>query len=462
MEKASTRTLGVSYASDDSDLPRFIASLPLLDILFRQALRPQPLVPTTNRARQLTQMTGTESYYAMNAQVQDVDVYKEEQVLGFLERVCQAIELSESQHQQAQARYEAVGEWLADADDPLLRGLIIYPQGSIVLGTTVKPLAGDEHDVDTVALLAHGTPQDPPAHVKQLIGRRLGTNGRYAPILEEKRRCWRLNYANEFHMDITPAVRNPDCEMGGELVPDKELRCWKPTNPRGYRSQFERRALLEPRVLAKDIRAYADSVEDFPQRKALKGVLRRIVQLAKRHRDLYFSERGAQDVAPISVILTTLASWSYEWCVQNRLYTTQWSLVIDVIRHMANFITIRRAPNEPMWAVWNETTQGENFTERWNTEPGRAAAFYGWHERFLADILGLREGQGLDQQLKASSASFGESVTQRAVDAWTDSLSVARTRGQLGVSSRQGITLAGAGALTNATPVRRNTFYGAE
>lgn len=404
------------------------------------------------------EVTGTESYYAMNAQTHDVDVYKEEQVLGFLERVCQTIELSESQHQLAKSRYEAVGQWLADSEEPLLRSLVIYPHGSIILGTTVKPPSGEEYDVDLVAFLEQATPQDLPGHIKQLMQRRLRANGRYAPILEEKRRCWRLNYANEFHLDITPAIGNPNCHLGGELVPDKELRCWKPTNPRGYRAQFERRALLEPRVLAKDMRAYADSVEAFPQQVALKGVLRRIVQLSKRHRDLYFSERDVGDLAPISVIITTLAAWSYEWCVQSRFYATQWSLVIDVIRHMPNFIIARKAPNEPLWAVWNETTQGENFAERWNSEPARAAAFYEWHERFVADILRLREGQGLDQLLKASSATFGESVTQRAMDAWTGSVNSARTRGQLAVSAQRGIALAS----TNATPVRRNTFHGSD
>ena len=31
-------------------------------------------------------------------------------------------------------------------------------------------------------------------------------------------RCWRLSYANEFHMDITPSIPNPNCRFGGELV----------------------------------------------------------------------------------------------------------------------------------------------------------------------------------------------------------------------------------------------------
>lgn len=393
----------------------------------------------------------------MNAQANDV--FREEQVLEFLELICQDIELSQFQYQQARARYEAVGQWLSDSEDPLLRSLIIYPHGSTALGTAIKPPAGDEHDVDLVAFIEGGTPQNAPGTIKWLIGRRLAESGRYAPILEEKRRCWRLNYANEFHLDITPAIRNPLCNMGGELVPDKALRCWKPTNPRGYRNQFERRARLEPRVMAKShLRAYAaDSVEPFPHRAALKGVLRRIVQLSKRHRDRYFSERDP-DLAPISIIITTLAAWSYERCVQSSLYSTQWSLVIDVIRHMPDFIVPRRAPNEPLWAVWNETTRGENFAERWVVEPDRASAFYAWHQQFLADILQLREGAGLDQLLKSSGASFGESASQRAMTAWTDSVNSARVGGRLGVSAQRGIAWTAAAGAT--TPVRRNTFHG--
>src|SRR6266516_7825899 len=115
-----------------------------------------------------------------------------------------------------------------------------------------------------------------------MIGARLRVNGLYAPILEEKPRCWRLNYANEFHLDITPSIRNPLCAAGGELVPDRDLRDWKPTNPKGYRALFERRASLQPRFrrVAVEEGKRAD-VEPFPARMQVKGVLRRALQLAK-------------------------------------------------------------------------------------------------------------------------------------------------------------------------------------
>ena len=69
------------------------------------------------------------------------------ELLGVLERLCQGLELTDTQFETAKERYEAVGAWLADADDAMLRALAIYLQGSTALGTTVKPIIRNEHDV---------------------------------------------------------------------------------------------------------------------------------------------------------------------------------------------------------------------------------------------------------------------------------------------------------------------------
>jgi hypothetical protein len=135
---------------------------------------------------------------------------RKDQLVGILELLCQTLELTEAQYELAKKRYEGVGEWLAAADDPRLRTLSIYLQGSTAIGTTVKPIGRNEHDVD---LISHAADvmlaMTPPPVLKKLIGDRLGENGHYRPLLEEMPRCWRLNYANEFHMDITPRCLIP-------------------------------------------------------------------------------------------------------------------------------------------------------------------------------------------------------------------------------------------------------------
>ena len=94
-------------------------------------------------------------------------------LLGVLERVCEGLELTESQFRLAKGRYEAVGAWLADASSPVLQTLAIYLQGSTAIGTTVKPINGDEHDVDLVAHIAGLGSAFTPASVKKAIGDRL-------------------------------------------------------------------------------------------------------------------------------------------------------------------------------------------------------------------------------------------------------------------------------------------------
>ncbi len=83
----------------------------------------------------------------------ELDFLRRAQLTGVLEAACQALELSPTQLELAEQRYMAIGSWLAEADDPLLRKSTIYPQGSIALQTMVKPIGGNEHDVDLVCLV---------------------------------------------------------------------------------------------------------------------------------------------------------------------------------------------------------------------------------------------------------------------------------------------------------------------
>jgi hypothetical protein len=140
---------------------------------------------------------------------------RQAQIIEVLEVVCESLELSPSQFGLAKQRYEGIGACLAAADEPALSSVSIYLQGSTALGTTVKPIGINEHDVDLVAHVPGLDVQVSPAALKKALGDCLRANGNYAPLVEEKPRCWRLNYADEFHMDITPSIPNPGCRSGG-------------------------------------------------------------------------------------------------------------------------------------------------------------------------------------------------------------------------------------------------------
>lgn len=384
------------------------------------------------------------------------DRVRRAELYRLLIQLCEDLEPTSAQFERARSAYQAVADWIAGSDDPLLASTDVYLHGSGGLGTTIRPIGRMEFDVDLICLLLGVSRDVDPAAVKTAVGRRLREHGTYAAMLEEKKRCWRLNYAGEFHLDLSPTIANIFCPRGGELVPDKALQAWHPTHPRGFRDLFRKRAVLRPRIVGRlgEARNRADA-EPFPATLTLDGVLNRIVQVLKRHRDIHFLEsRG--DIAPISVIITTLAMRAYERIVMEKVYEDELDVLIATIRAMPFFIERPVLDGRPAYAVWNETTQGENFADRWNREPARAEAFFSWHAKALADLETLQSVVGLDHIRERMEGGFG-AAGARAVDRRQDEMSAARRTGRLLVAPAVGLTTTPTSA---ATPVRSNTFFG--
>lgn len=178
--------------------------------------------------------------------------------------------------------------------------------------------------------------------------------------------------------------------------------------------------------------------------------------LLKRHRDVHFQD-VVEDVAPISIIITTLAARSYEYCVNHFTFDSELDVLIATIRLMPHFIDQPFVNGRRIYVVANETTIGENFAERWNTEPARAAAFYGWHAKALADFEALPDLEGIDVLARSLGNSFGGSVVGKVIDARAQAVSQAHIGKRLHVAPAVGPTLS---STANATPVRPNTFFG--
>lgn len=382
---------------------------------------------------------------------------------GLLDQFCQKIEITESQYMAAKASYEAVGKWLSDAESPHLELAKIYPQGSVALGTATKPLAGNEFDVDLVCHLPTLSLASDARAVKGLIGDRLKTHATYKHMLEEKQRCWRLNYANEYHLDITPSILNPRCPLGGELVPDRSLAAWKATNPKGYISKFDQYAALNPRfILLEHIYAEARAraeVSPLPDQQVIKPLLKRIVQLLKRHRDQKYLGTAKADSAPISVIITTLAAWAYAKCTSQNTHADAFDFIVSVIREMPNFIRIDLRSGRPYFIVENETTTGENFAEKWNSDVRLAQSFYEWHADVLTSVESLTHIEGADRFAECLSSKFGaqKELVKETLATFISPINHARSAGLLAVAPAVGLISRSA---HGAVVVPKNTFFG--
>lgn len=384
-------------------------------------------------------------------------------VVGLLDQFCHKIEITEAQYMAAKASYEAVGKWLSDAESPHLELAKIYAQGSVALGTATKPLAGNEFDVDLVCHLPTITIASDARAVKALIGDRLKAHATYKSTLEEKQRCWRIIYANEYHLDITPSILNPRCPLGGELVPDRSLPAWKTTNPKGYISKFEEYAAINPRVILLDngfaeTRARAE-VSPLPDQQLVKPLLKRIVQILKRHRDHKYLGTSKPDLAPISVIITTLAAWAYAKCASKNTRADAFDFIVSVIREMPNFIRIDLRSGRQYFTIENETTTGENFAEKWNSDVRLAQSFYEWHADVLTSVESLLQIEGADRFAESFSRKFGaqKELVKETFSTCITPINQARSAGLLAVAPVVGLTPRSA---LGSVAVPKNTFFG--
>lgn len=379
-------------------------------------------------------------------------------LVALLERLCHVIEPTTAQYADVEEKYDAVGGYLTSSAEPMFRTGFIYPHGSFATGTALRPVNQAESDVDLIWHVPDPLLSLQPVTLKKALGDILRAHGTYNKMLEEKSRCWRLNYAGSFHLDITPSIPNEACRNGGCLVPDKALRRWKETHPLGFRKLFEKRSELVPvfrmrKAIAED--SLHAQVEPFPAQEKMSGYLRRIVQLSKRSRDIYFYEQDLR-IWPISVIVTTLASRSYKWCLANLVFDDELDLLCQVVARMPDFIDSRPGRNATAWAIWNETTHGENFAEKWNVEHDRAEAFFAWHGRFASDLSELKSATGLDIVQKNLGHSFGLEPVREVFDGIATSTNLARRTGALALAPGLGLAC----GVSPRTAVRPNTFFG--
>jgi len=361
-----------------------------------------------------------------------------------LVRICAALQITSTQHQLAEDRYGTIGKWLEAPGSPLAPfGPVIYPQGSLRIGTTVKPIGHQEYDLDLVCEFRKldWRRLRNPVVLLEAVETRLRAHQTYRAMLERKKRCLRVCYTNDFHLDILPACPDPDSGRECIVVPDRALRDWMPSNPNGYATWFEARA-------ASVLTEVSKRVEPLPAQEPLelKAPLKRVVQLLKRWRDLAY--RANPDLAPVSIVLTTLAASYYRG---EDSPARALSGILDA--------TVESLPPEGYrLEVRNPTNEKEDFGERWDAQPGAYQAFVTGITAFRTGWRALLGVRGLHLVTAGLSQLFGEDVAKSAVRGHTEAIEKARSSRQLGVQRGTGAMISGASP--GAVPVKRNTFHG--
>ncbi len=346
-----------------------------------------------------------------------------------LSKIAVSLDISDSEFENAEKKYRAIGAWLGEGNSPLAcYSPKIYPQGSFLLGTVVKPLGdSSDYDIDLVFELAIPKSETSQKNLKECVGDRLRAHEVYRRLLDaERRRCWTLQYAEtaRLHLDILPAI--PDNEYASVLenqgvmqnlanttiaitdntLPNYDDICsdWPRCNPKGFAAWFQQRMIVQFMKQQKRMQeSFKANIENVPEHQ-IKTSLQRCIQLLKRHRDIMFE--NDKDNKPSSIIFTTLAAHAYG--NEDDITDT----LVHIVEEMPKFITKQ---NGRSWVV-NPVNPSENFAERWCDSQNREPRFMQWLAQLKKDIGKLLNSHDSDEMEGLLSALFGERLSKAAVE----------------------------------------------
>ncbi len=247
------------------------------------------------------------------------------------------LDLSPTMEKNARDKYDALSKYLdehgLDSD--------FYPQGSFLIGTTIRPYRdGKEHDydLDVLAVLKRKKEDTDAKSVKNDVGNCIKESGIYSDKLEkEDRNCWTLKYAEVadgvgFSLDIVPSV-DEDISIKSDIIysgvsysnaertvaitnKESSFYDWLTSNPLGFGDWFLEISNQHLTTEMKseqyknfpyDMRMVFASAEKIPVY-YYRSNLQKAVQFIKRHRDIYYDRSKLSGDKPSSILISALVA----------------------------------------------------------------------------------------------------------------------------------------------------------
>lgn len=348
---------------------------------------------------------------------------------SILLEIAKQFDITPTSYNRLKTAYSSVASILQQVDS--IKDSVIYPQGSINLGTEVKPVSNKyEYDIDLVFKVQNEniTAYD----LKKIVGDQLRSFSRYEDKLEpEGRRCWTLQYDN-FHMDILPAKGRKNIDEI-EITDNSEgYFKWLVSNPIGYKKWFNSR--MEKQLLLLDS---AKETRPLPIYSS-KTPLQRVVQLIKRHRDNYFQSKpeNIRRYAPVSILITTVIAESYN------NYQDIYQTLISAFQKLKQISLLKP------YCVTNPINHEENFADKWNENDKLVTTCRSWVEAAEKDFLELYQENTVPyEKLKLM---FGDSIVMSVIKNNVLSLCPGSNK----------ISYYGMLSATNGVVIPKHTFYG--
>lgn len=391
------------------------------------------------------------------------------------------VQLSRTDYGKAQDRYETINGWIEREDSPLKdRVELCYAQGSMAIGATIASrLRTDEFDIDVVAQLDLSPSVSPKDALDLLFKAIRGDKGsRYYLMAERRTRCITVHYADDMHLDVTPAVRMNGTQERqswifhdrAEAPQDRSYRLianpygfaeWfrqKTPNDHAFADIFDERA----REYERGLRVLAEKAEIEPvpsQEPALrksKAVI--VLQLLKRWRNVQYDSRPGRQ--PPSILLAKLIADAAN-------ETTRLSEeLLHQARHMLE-VFHRCQRDGTLVHVVNPVCKDDILTDRWPGTLHDQKIFIDDLEALVREVERLVRGCDLGEMKEIMTRLFGEAPTGEAFRTFNEKVGGMVKDGQSRHSSGAGGLVLPGAASAVATPgfareTPRHTFYGAD
>ena len=391
------------------------------------------------------------------------------------EAIARAFEPTSTQLQDLERAYNATGEYLIEC--PELDGLVaqVHAQGSRQMGTIVRPMdaAREGFDIDLVVRLFKSamTRYGGAGGAALLLNHLHAALKRYADGhglgIERWERCVTLIYSGGMRADFAPVIDDPSYTLPeGEhhgRIPDRDLKSFLSTNPKGYCSGFDTAARVAPvfrlseAVTAKFAQDRKADIEPLPEAaEVFARLLSRFVQLGKVHRNMSFADvKSGSDFAPTSVFLTSLFAKSYV-ALAPQPHDGPLDLFFNIVERLP--MLFQREPlahGGERWVLLNPYAHSDNLAASMNTRE-RQQGFVQWHKKLVTDLerllTAIERSQGLDAVSQAVEKAFGPRATQAVLERNT------RRREGNRVLNRAGFVVAS--SMPVVTSARAHTYFG--
>lgn len=268
---------------------------------------------------------------------------------GFLREV---VNLDQGRLDRLQDRVHAIDDFLATSS---IRDIYIdvIPAGSWAHRTIIKPVdTNDTFDADVLLLVDEQTDWDAKEYLDE-VHRAFRGSGTYKNMVgvEPKTRCVRVDYADDFHIDVVPYMERHSENYITNRVDPPDTGSFELSNPEGFTEWVDERQRLTNNHFIK------------------------VVRLIKYLRD-YKNTFSCK-----SIILKTLlgnAISQVDVSVDPACYKDLSTALKTIVRHMADALP------ETMPAVMDPGGTGDNFSDRypdWNY-----ANFRTWMRHYATQI----------------------------------------------------------------------------